>query len=59
VGSLSKPKILHHIVRWCLVRGVKIFGCHIGCVGRDFWILIKKQITEPVKKLRDKSNDTN
>ena len=25
-------------------------------VGRGFLILIKKQITEPIKKLRDKSN---
>ena len=28
-------------------------------VGRGFWILINKQITEPIRKLRDESNDTN
>jgi hypothetical protein len=28
-------------------------------VGRGFQILIKKQITELVRKLRDESNDTN
>ena len=36
------------IVRVCLVREIKIFGCHIGCFGdveSDFWILIKKLIT--------------
>ena len=42
--------------------GEKIWISHRMCrkdVGRDFWILIKKQITEPIKKLRDESNDTN
>ena len=39
--------------------GVKSFGRHIECVGRGFWILIKKQITEPIRKLQDESNDTN
>ena len=28
-------------------------------VEKGFWILIKKQITEPIRKLRDESNDTN
>ena len=28
-------------------------------VGRGFLILIKKQITEPIRKLQDESNDTN
>jgi hypothetical protein len=45
-------------VRLRLVREKKIFGCHIGCVRRGFRILIKKQITEPIRKLRDESNDT-
>ena len=34
-------------VRLCLVREMKMFGCHIGCfgdVGRGFWIQIKKLI---------------
>jgi hypothetical protein len=43
---------------WCLVRGVKIFVRRKD-VGKGFRILIKKQITEPVRKLRDESNDTN
>jgi hypothetical protein len=28
-------------------------------IGKGFRILIKEQITEPVRKLRDKFNDTN
>jgi hypothetical protein len=45
-----------------LVREIKIFKCHVECV-REYWNGFsdtnKKQITEPVRKLRDKSNDTN
>ena len=54
-STRAKPTEL----RVCLVGELKIFGCHIGCVGRGFWILIKKQITEHIRKLRDESNDTN
>jgi hypothetical protein len=47
----------------CLVEEKKIFKVlHPMCrkdVGRNFRILIKNQITEPVRKLRDESNDTN
>jgi hypothetical protein len=28
------PAILTPFDRWCLVPGVKIFGYHVGCVGR-------------------------
>jgi hypothetical protein len=43
------------------VHEKQIFGCHIGYVGRTLGEVFgyKKQITEPVRKLRDESNDTN
>ena len=49
-------------------KGVSSWGVENCCVshrmcrkdvGMGFWILIKKQITEPIRKLRDESNDNN
>jgi hypothetical protein len=60
----NTTSVIVRIVRLCLVREKKIFGCHIGCVGlegcrKEFSNTNKKQITEPVSKLRDESNDIN
>jgi hypothetical protein len=52
----------HLSIRLRLICKKKIFRCHIGCVGRmsrKVFDTNKKQITEPVRKLRDESNDTN
>jgi len=40
--------VYRQVLRGCLVREMKFFGCHIGCfedVGKSFRILIKKLIT--------------
>jgi hypothetical protein len=50
------PVVLRLLIRLRLVREKKIFGCHIGC-RKGFSDTNKKQITEPVKKLRDEYND--
>jgi hypothetical protein len=63
VNLLYRTSTQGYRLRLRLVREKKIFWVsHQMCrkdVGRGFRILIKKQITEPVRKLRDESNDTN